>query len=512
MPATVRSLLAKRDFRITVASGVRDSSVLDREIVWVHSSDLSDPTPWLEPGQLLLTDGVQFLGDQSPASCAKYVARLQERGLVGLGFATQIAHDTIPVALIAACDGRGFPLLEVAERTPFMAIIRYVADVISADQRERLEWLLDAQRAVARAALRPDGLDVILHELERQLDAWIEFYDATGTRIDAGTQRRLPEPIEPEVTSAARQALRKGLPAGMRIETSAGGATLQTLGQRGHLLGVLAVGASAPLDAAETDLVASVIGLASIALEQSRTLETARLRVRAGMLELLVAGIIDVADDTAKRLWGSLPSPPLRVAVISGHSAPALLNVLELQAERSQGRLFFAERDDEVVIIAPDADAALLGDILGQVEAEAGVSAPVDWNALNRGLTEARQAGIRSTPGRPVVLFESLADEGVLGLLTTADAEPLARRMLEPVIDSPNPDHRVLLKTAAVWIEHNGAWDPAARKLNVHRHTLRNRLHTLETLLSLDFSRFSDRAELWAALQYVDYPGKTARS
>lgn len=84
--------------------------------------------------------------------------------------------------------------------------------------------------------------------------------------------------------------------------------------------------------------------------------------------------------------------------------------------------------------------------------------------------------------------------------------------MLDPLLSSANPDHRQLLRTAAVWIEHNGAWDPAARELNVHRHTLRNRLQSVERQLALDLSRFADRAELWAALLYVDYPGKARRS
>lgn len=512
MPATLASLLQIPAFHISVVAGVTDTRVLEREISWVHSSDLADPTPWLEPGQLLLSDGVQFLGEPALDAYSAYVQRLLDRDVVALGFATEIAHESIPVPLRDACDRLGLPLLEVGERAPFMAIIRHVADVISADQRGRLEWLIGAQRAVARAALRPDGLDVILRELERQLNCWIEFYDASGARVDAGLERAVPDTIEREVTSGARDTLRKGAPAGMRVDTTDGGATLQTLGQRGRLLGVLAVGTSAPLDAAEADLVSSVISLASIALEQNRNLETARLRVRAGMLELLLAGIVHVAEDTAKRLWGSLPTAPLRVAVIvTTQPASALMNDLELRAERSSGRLFFAERDGELVIIVPDADASALTDLLASHGAEAGLSGPIDWSVLHRGIAEAQKAGLRTLPTRPVVLFESLAEQGVLGLLDTADAEPVARRMLEPLLQSPDPDHRFLLHTAAVWIEHNGAWDPAARVLSIHRHTLRNRLQTVERMLPLDLSRFADRAELWTALQYVDYPGKPRR-
>ncbi|WP_314507421.1 PucR family transcriptional regulator [uncultured Microbacterium sp.] len=509
MPATLASLLTVPTFHLAVAAGVGDVSVLERDISWVHSSDLADPTPWLESGQLLLTDGTQFVGDPLPRTYDDYVHRLLRRDVIALGFATQVAHQRIPEALIDTCERLGMPLLEVKNRTPFMAIIRHVADVTSADQRERLEWLITAQRAVARAALRPDGLDVILRELERLLDCWIELYDARGARVHAGTKRRVPDTIEQQVTSGARETLRKGVPAGMRVDTTHGGATLQTLGQRGRLLGVLAVGTPAPLDPAEADLVSSVISLASIALEQSRALLTARLRVRAGMLELLLAGIVHVADDTAKRLWGPLPAAPLRVAVVE-HFSSALLADLELRAERSAGRLFFAERDGELVIVSPDGDPALAELLTGHVT-EAGVSSPIEWLMLQRGIAEAQKALACTLPSRPVVQFESLAEEGVLGLLEASSAELVAARMLEPILRSPNPDHQLLLRTAAVWVDHNGAWDPAARKLGIHRHTLRNRLQAVERMLSLDLSRFGDRAQLWAALQYADYPGKLRR-
>jgi purine catabolism regulator len=154
------------------------------------------------------------------------------------------------------------------------------------------------------------------------------------------------------------------------------------------------------------------------------------------------------------------------------------------------------------------ADEDVLRPLLVRHGRAAGLSAPVGWRDLPRGLTEARKAAERTRPGRPVVGFEALADEGLLGFLDAAGAEPVARRVLAPVLDSEDPDHRALLATAAVWLEHNGAWEPAAKELHVHRHTLRSRLATLERLLDLDLGRFADRAELWTALQLVQQRGQ----
>lgn len=59
MPATLRTLVAERSFAIRPLAAVSDDA-WDRPLSWVHSSDLWDPAPWLEPGNLLLTDGAQF--------------------------------------------------------------------------------------------------------------------------------------------------------------------------------------------------------------------------------------------------------------------------------------------------------------------------------------------------------------------------------------------------------------------------------------------------------------------
>jgi purine catabolism regulator len=44
-----------------------------------------------------------------------------------------------------------------------------------------------------------------------------------------------------------------------------------------------------------------------LALEQARTLDTARRHLRAGVFEQLLAGSIDVAGRTARQVWGQLP-------------------------------------------------------------------------------------------------------------------------------------------------------------------------------------------------------------
>ncbi|GMA94566.1 hypothetical protein GCM10025881_13900 [Pseudolysinimonas kribbensis] len=401
MAATLRTLLDTARFHLRLIVPPIDAAVLDEPLAWAHSSDLPDPTPWLEPGQLLLTDGGYFRRHPGRDAADAYVERLAGASVRALGFATSVIHDEVPPALVDAARRRDFPLIEVADRTPFMAIIRHVADTIAADQRERLDWLLDAQRAIARAALRVDGLSAILHELEDRLDGWVALFDAAGERVAIPTERRIPEELGGAVEHAVRRALSTGTRRGGRISTAGGEVTLQTLGRRDRLRGVLAIGNPAPLDEAGADLVASVIALASIALEQSRALEDARRSLRAGVLDLLLAGSVDVAARSAQLLGSPLPAEPVRVVVAPAGAARRLLvEELELDAERGRGP-FFALDGDRLVLLVPDARLDALAAVLRRHRTIAGASGPAGWGELRAALAEAERAAAAVADGGP---------------------------------------------------------------------------------------------------------------
>ena len=52
---TVRDIAELPGLSLAVAAG---SEGLGNEIRWLHVSELADPTPWLEGGELLLTTGL----------------------------------------------------------------------------------------------------------------------------------------------------------------------------------------------------------------------------------------------------------------------------------------------------------------------------------------------------------------------------------------------------------------------------------------------------------------------
>ncbi len=503
MPARLQSLLQHPEFRarLVVPDGARDASEVS--LSWAHSSDLADPTPWLESGQLLLTDGAQFAGvDERFAG--EYVRRLVERDIHALGFAIGVIHPAIPPALIDACAEQGLALIEIERETLFISIIRFVASELAAESRARVQWSLDAHRSIARAALSSDGLGAILIELSAQLDCWVALFDSTGAPLHVPGLSAPPAELRQTIEAAAYETLAKGTRAGLSIIHSDVGISLQTIGQRGRLRGVLAVGTSGPLDPAGHEVVESVIGIASIVLEQRRELDAARRQLRTGLLELLMAGEWEVASRTAASVWGSLPAEPIVVTLIAGDGlSPSALDELELEAVRNDRGFFYAERNGDVLLVAGATTPPELRSLIARHGMTAGTSSRVSWADLRVGVSEAAHAARAASPSDPVVDYESLAERGLHGLLRVAGGESVARTLLAPVLQVREPERTVLLETVRVWLENHGAWDPAARALHVHRHTVKSRVETVERMLGVDLGDFAVRAEIWSALELI---------
>ena len=68
---TVGELVATPTLGMTLVAG---ASGLDRRVSWAHVSELSDPTPWLQGSELLMTIGLAV--PKNPADQRAYVSLL----------------------------------------------------------------------------------------------------------------------------------------------------------------------------------------------------------------------------------------------------------------------------------------------------------------------------------------------------------------------------------------------------------------------------------------------------
>jgi len=498
---TLRALLRRRELHLRLESdeSMLDPGALDQPLRWVHNSDLSDPTPFLSEGLTLLTTGTQFLdaGEDSEAFAA-YVHRLAARGVVGLGFGTEVVRDGIPPALAAACRDERMPLFEVPYLTPFIAVARANAEAIAAQAYARRSWALAAQRAIALAALRPDGLGATLAELSRQLDTWVGLFDSAGALSREHPARALGDGLLDELTGEVGGVLRRGARAGSSLRIEGRPFTMQTLGRGGHLRGVIAI-AAGELDHEGRGVVTSVVAMAGLALEQHQSLARAHTLLRAGLVQSLLAGDPTLARRISRDLWGGFPAAPVLVGVTDAATArsEAVAEWLALRASETKGGVFHGRADDALVVASHDDEVFM--ELATRFEARLGISEPVPYAEFGDAHAQALTALRRGTGA--VTRFREVAASGVLSALDSEAARSLAAARLAPLREHDASEGTALVETVRVWLEQDARIDAAATALGVHRHTVRARIGLAQRLLGTDLASFAARADLWAALQ-----------
>lgn len=156
-------------------------------MLWVHTSEMADPYPYLLGGELLLSAGLTLKDPDA------YVARLVEAGAAALGFGVTPVFDTVPRALIEACDRHGLPLVEVPPETPFTTIARAVWQLMAEARHRELRRVTRAQQALATAAARPDPVPAVLHQLAAQLGGRAVLLSADGEELHAAGRRPAPD-------------------------------------------------------------------------------------------------------------------------------------------------------------------------------------------------------------------------------------------------------------------------------------------------------------------------------
>ncbi|OPG03826.1 hypothetical protein B1R27_27455, partial [Streptomyces sp. GKU 895] len=303
MPPTLASLVHHSALKLTVRAG---EDRLDVPVRWAHVSELADPVPYMEGGELLLITALK-LDAEDPEAMRRYVKRLVGAGVVGLGFAVGVNYEDIPEALVDAAEAEGLPLLEVPRRTPFLAISKAVSAAIAADQYRAVTAGFAAQRELTKQAL-VEGPEGLLAALAAQVDGWTALYDASGAVVATAPEwagRRAARLTADVERLRERPAPASSVVAGPADEDRV---ELHSLGTGRRPRAALAVGTASALGTAERYAVHSAIALLTLTTERSRSLHAAEQRIGAAVLRMLLAGEPDHARAVAGDLYGAAES------------------------------------------------------------------------------------------------------------------------------------------------------------------------------------------------------------
>ncbi len=515
---TLRTLLEEMDLEL--ASGEESA---DTPVRWVHITELTDPTPWLSGGEMILTTGLQLT---DAAVQREFVRRLSDHQLAGLGFGVGFEHDELPGALVDEAEKQAFPVFEVPYDLPFIAITEKAFARLVNEQYEVLQRGIAIHKRLERLVIEERGLDELVRALAAALGGTVTVIDAHGEPIAHRTFRReLPEGVLDTVRAEVREQQAEH-EAG-RDETTELAPEHPAVTGRSVVLPVYTRGRGAPrawLFAARDS--GGLGDFERLILQQATTVVALELMRQRAMhdTERRLAG-----DVLAEALTGRLPERELATRLrpfgVGEQAAVLVFAVDDPVAEAAQldrvlhdtghGALVApregllcavvdaSEDGVDPVELAREARAALVGS--GGLP-RAAASRVDSVGALRRSFHEARcalEAAALVNGSAPEVA--SYRDMGASQLLLNLqDDEALAlycQSVLGPLEDDSGEYGEELIRSLEAFIEQNGQWEKAARELFCHRHTLRYRIRKVEELTGRDLSSARDRIEFWLALR-----------
>ncbi len=525
-----------RDLEVQVLAG---ETGLELPVRWVHISELRDPTPWLSGGEVLLSTGMQL---DTPDRQREFATRLADHQLAGLGFGTGMVHDTTPEPILEVARDREFPVFEVPYEMPFIAVTEAAFTQLVNEQYAVLRRALAAQERLERIVLSQRGLAVLVSALSTLLGASVLVFDPRGELL---VQHGFRRPVTPERLAAIKLELRD------RTRRRDGRTFMPSAadGAGALALPVCADGAgSSPASVPEAWLVAikdseplsdfdrltlhQAVTIVALELLRARVAGDTERRLAGDLLAAVVRGELS-GEDLARRLAPFGIGDEVGAIVIArpsnGRGSPAPVELALSGALREEAvpalvasigshtcGLLTGLEEEELFAMASRA-AARVSRELGE-PLKAGVGRAVASGHARRSFHEARCAldaasfgaaaasgngnGSDAPAGASVATYKDLGSFQLL--LSLQDDEALrlfCDSILGPIEASEGHYGGELMRSLEAFIEENGQWERAARRLYCHRHTLRYRIKRVEELTGRNLGNARDRIEFWLALR-----------
>ncbi len=465
---TVEDLVSTTSLGVTVMAG---QGGLDRQVLWAHSCEMERPERWLGPHELLMTVGLGV--PVAPAEQAEFIARLDDAGLAGLMIGNHDLAPPISTQMLTEADARSFPVLFVAEETPYAVVARHVAAAHSSSQ---IQQVLKLSKLYQVAASADDDTAALTRDLALLLGIGISIVDGlTGIAIVGVPGPHAAEHTgdhatdEPSAAKARTFPLRGDYQVELRIEEPPG-EILESL-ILVHLMKVIEVSVEGFLAAADHRVRASADALANLLSSGSAT----------GVEELL---------DPYR------PSGGFRLAAFA---AAAGERVAWAAALRRLPVLIGPGRLNHHALIPQGAT-----DDVRRLAEEAGLHLGV-----SSVFTDYRDVGAAAEEAARVFTAAQFSDrlwtefEGTtISVLTRSHRE--AQEIIHGVLGSLAEDTAAAAKlrdTLFAYLRNDRHWQRTADELHIHRQTLAYRLNRIEQETGLSVTRTADLSALWIAYQ-----------
>jgi len=510
---SLSALLADPTLELTLLVPGSPGAV-DREVLWLHNTELPDPSPYIRATELVLTNGLW----RGTVDSTMFVDALLRARAAGVVFGLTEQTPAAPADLVEACSSAELPLATVSIAVPFTAITQAAARIQSDARQAALSKLVRRGNALASSIARGGGAEGILDVLRRDHDLPLLVVDRLGRRLagDIGDDE--------DVQVAADALNRHPPPLEVALPSGDTASVYLVEGAMGDVdAGLFCLRPLPSLKPLERDALDQAARYLSLEVTRQQALQAIESRFSSELLEMVLSGAAR-ARDVAERLraFGIDPSSALAVyTVVVGDGAvrpPGSTDEIEEFFNRhSIPAVVIPGSQDTVVVFGWHRDmTALVGladDLVQTLTARFPTDRAVigvgdlaaDASALREPLIRARETChvLRRRTTEPKV--GTYADIGthrmLLGLHDRAVLRRFADDILGPLDQHDEQHGTALVRTLRTFLANDGHWAKTATELYVHVNTLRNRIARISELTGRDVARLEDRVDLFLALE-----------
>lgn len=479
---TVAEVVATPTLGMTLVAGASGSG---RRVSWAHVSELSDPTPWLQGSELLMTIGLAV--PKLPVEQRAYVRLLDGAGVAALAVSDELFAPPISKAMRDEADAHGFPIITVSLQVPFIAIAQEVAAHTQVGAQARIAILLRLFGTLRRVAAEQLGNRELFGRLEELSGYELAMCSRAGRPLLEG----VPAPSHAIVEQLpATDESPPRIPDGYAV-------TLPVAGQvQGYLV-------ATPRPGAAQMGLAAIQHIATIAALQIATrLRDYEFRRREGaetVAELLAGTLDPGAAVNRLKLAGFAAGADLQLVAVGADAGPpddqAVARAL-FELGEPHLMLFLGE----LYVLIPEGSPGLeaMGSIDGvRLGVSRGFAAAGGLATARR---EARWALFRAADmSEQVVRFDDDRDIRWLPAGAAAQRE-VVERILGPAIEYDRTHRTELVRSVEVWLAQDRSTGRAARALHLHPNTLAYRLRRFAELTGQDVTKMGELVDVWLAL------------
>lgn len=476
MGITLNQLLAEEVLELTMVTPSTHER-LDRMIRWVATSELDDPTPFLRGSELVLTTGA-FLKKTDSNGWFVFAKRLQDAGVVAVGFGAGLSHPQVPRALIDACVSLELPLLSVPYHVAFTRINEFVADAIVADRFKDVGRAGTLAAALAHAISNGAPLPMLLRQIAEEIKGEAAILDIDGDVVASW-------PLQSSWPTS-------GLLRGMTNYGESGylAVALDQSGAYDHIL----VGRSE--EKAERSRIAMTAAATLVAIDLNARLQEESSS--ASRMSDVVSALTDWTTPTAtlvRSLRVAGLGSDVSTVLVLAHPSPTYSAGYSLRLRLSVQQVMPVVRSIRIgellLLIAQGADggsdevlAALRRDMPGWRIVVAGPARDAEEMRMVFASARVRLSPDQTTPERA----RAFDLTSIVAAAAGRGGQHTGTGFLQPLFDHDEKFNGELVDTLRAYLKCNAKPIRAAEALYVHRNTLRYRLGQISKLLNLDLN------------------------